>query len=241
MDADRAARERRILSTAAELRVAVGETTATVESPDGAVVVTAGPRNALLDLTLTRRIRHQDSRVLGALLVATVRAATERADELLTERTRELVPGRVDLPDPLASALPEPPPPPPADDAADEEVDPLLRRLRDEARRQLDVWTTTRADLAGLTATAHATQGGVVAEVGATGELRRVELADAAPRLDPTQLAALVLDTVRRATADAAALLAERVQRVAGPRLDLVSMVATYRPSETDDEEVRGG
>ncbi|MGC4812570.1 YbaB/EbfC family nucleoid-associated protein [Micromonospora sp. DT228] len=240
MDADRAARERRILSTAAELRVVVGETTVTVESPDGAVVVTAGPRNALLDLTLTRRIRHHDGRALGALLVATVRAAAERADELLTERARELVPGRADLPDPLASALPEPPPPP-ADDTADEETDPLVRRLRDEARRQLDAWATTRADVVDLTATAHATQGGVVAEVGATGELRRVELADTAPRLDPAQLATLVRDTVRRATADAAALLAERVQRVAGSRLDLVSLVATYRPSETDDEEGRGG
>ncbi|MGC4746520.1 YbaB/EbfC family nucleoid-associated protein [Micromonospora sp. DT201] len=240
MDGDRAARERRILSTAAELRVAVGEATATVGSADGAVVVTAGPRNALLDLTLTRRIRHHDSRALGALLVATVRAATEQADELLAERARELVPGRVDLPDLLASALPEAPPPP-VDDTADEEIDPLVRRLRDEARRQLDAWTTTRADLADLTATAHAIQGRVVAEVGATGELRRIELADAAPRLDPTQLAALVLDTVRRATADAAALLAERVQRIAGPRLDLVSMVATYQPSGTDDEEGRGG
>lgn len=87
-----AARQRRVLAAATEFGAAIGATRVTVESPDGAVVVTVGPGNAVVDLTLTRRIRQHDGRSLGALIVSTVRTAVDRATQELAARARELAP-----------------------------------------------------------------------------------------------------------------------------------------------------
>ncbi|MFI7518107.1 YbaB/EbfC family nucleoid-associated protein [Micromonospora globbae] len=255
-----AARQRRVLAAATEFGAAIGATRVTVESPDGAVVVTVGPGNAVLDLALTRRIRQHDGRSLGALIVSTVRTAVDRATQELAARARELAPDRPDLPGLLTGALPAPPAPHSGDTTGaaagptgtgaagtgggvagvpGDELAAGARRLSAEADRQLDAYAAAWDELAVLTATAHSPDGGVTAVVRAGGALERVELHDSLLRGEPAGLAALVLATVHRATAEASRRMAERVQQAVGPRLDVMALVTPHLPAEGADEEGR--
>ena len=225
--------------TAEALRLAVSAATATVVSPDGAVEVTAGPGNAIVALGFSRAAYRLRPERLGALVVETVRHATAEATATIADSVDALGRGRVELPGLLGGALPAlPPPEPPAlTDPLDEAnaADATLRRLDDEARQQLKGYAELRAALAELTATARSDDGCVAVTVRAGGELLAVHIGDDALRHDPATLAGIVHATVMTATARAAVAMAERVQQLTGPHLDVRSMVAKYQPDKPDD------
>lgn len=69
-----------------ELRTALDETRETATSDDGLITATAGGRGELVELELDPRIyREQDSTVLAAGIVETVRRAAERAQRKAIE------------------------------------------------------------------------------------------------------------------------------------------------------------
>ncbi|MEU4801921.1 YbaB/EbfC family nucleoid-associated protein [Actinosynnema sp. NPDC023587] len=111
------------------------------------------------------------------------------------------------------------------------QVDELLA----DYRRSRDQLASVQRELAGVTATATSPDGAVTATVGARGSLTGLELADAAYRLRPGQLAQVILRTAREAATEAA----ERTYRVLGPVLPagtdpeaLVRGTADLRPDE---------
>jgi DNA-binding protein YbaB len=225
------------------LRQAVAAATATVATPDGAVEVTAGPGNAIMGLGFGRAAYRYSPERLGALVVETARHAAAEATGTITETVRTVSRNRPDLPDMLGGALPEmrrpePPKLTDADGPADDEgrrADETLRRLGEESHKQLQGYATLRAELAELTATAHSDDGGVSARVRAGGELMAVHIATEQLRHDPATLAGIVHTTVMAANARAAALMAERVQQLTGPHLDIRSLVERYQTDENDE------
>ncbi|MDG4824427.1 YbaB/EbfC family nucleoid-associated protein [Asanoa sp. WMMD1127] len=230
------------------LRHAVTAATATVSTPDGAVEVTAGPGNAIVGLGFGRAAYRYSPERLGVLVVETVRQATVEAIGAVTETVRSVGRGRTELPGMLGGELPEVPRPAPprhddlgADGPVDgegQQADEVLRRLSDESRRQLAGYAKLRAALAELTATARSADGGVKAQVRAGGELLAVHIGADQFRHEPATLAGIVHTTVMTATAQAAMLMADRVQRLTGPRLDIRSLVESYEnpPPNPDDE-----
>jgi DNA-binding protein YbaB len=106
-----------------------------------------------------------------------------------------------------------------------------LQAELDELREQYE---RTREGLAGLTAalarvcaTVRSPDGSVRAVVGARGQLQSLTLSERAYRLHtPTRLAELIMDTVSRATAEAATQMAE--------------LMAPYLPQGLDHEQVFG-
>jgi DNA-binding protein YbaB len=113
----------------------------------------------------------------------------------------------------------------------------VLRRVSEESQRQLAGYAELRAELIDLTATARSADGGVSARVRAGGELMAVDIATRAFQHDPATLADIVHTTVMTATARAAMLMAERVQQLTGPRLDIRSLVEKYQAAPADDEQ----
>jgi DNA-binding protein YbaB len=147
--------------------------------------------------------------------------------------------GRAELPGLLGGALPEVPAPEPADlddlpddgpaDGAGRRATEVLRRVSQESQEQLRGYARLRAELTDLTATARSADGGVSAEVRAGGELLSIHIGTEQLRHDPATLAGIVHATVMTATAQAALLMADRVQRLTGPRLDVRSLIETYQ------------
>ncbi len=66
-----------------------------------------------------------------------------------------------------------------------------------------------------------------------------VEIDTRAFQHDPATLANIVHTTVMTATARAAMLMADRVQQLTGPRLDIRSLVEKYQTAPVDDDEKR--
>ncbi|SDZ35339.1 YbaB/EbfC DNA-binding family protein [Asanoa ishikariensis] len=237
------------------LRQAVTAATATVSTPDGAVEVTAGPGNSIVGLGFGRAAYRYRPERLGTLVVDTAREATTQATGSMTEavrtarhRRRELT-DLPDLPDLLGGTLPEVPRPDPikfddgpSDGPADDDAqraDQVLRRVSEESQRQLAGYAQLRAELADLTATARSADGGVSAQVRAGGELLAVHIGSGQLQHDPATLASIVHTTVMTATARAAMLMADRVQQLTGPRLDIRSLVESYQTPNPDDDPHR--
>ncbi|WP_203703014.1 YbaB/EbfC family nucleoid-associated protein [Asanoa iriomotensis] len=225
------------------LRQAVLAATATVSTPDGAVEVTAGPGNAIVGLGFGRAAYRYSPERLGTLVVDTARQATAEATGTMTEAVDTIGRGRTELPGLLGGALPEVPAPDPpnlddlpddgAVDAEGRRTGELLRRLSEESQQQLRGYAQLRAELAELSATARTADGGIAAQVRAGGELMAVHIGTDQFRHDPATLAGLVHSAVMTATAQAAMLMADRVQRLTGPRLDVRSLIEAY---QTPDE-----
>lgn len=229
------------LKEAAEaLRAAVSTATATVSTPDGAVEVTAGPGNAIVGLGFGRAAYRYSPERLGILVVDTVREATARATATIAESARTATRGRLDLAGMLGGALPDVRPP-----AADDAPEPpeadggpageTLRRLTRDAQEQLRGYAELRTTLATLSATARSDDGGVAAEVRAGGELLALHIAADQFRHEPAALAAIVHSTVMTASARAAMLMAERVQELTGPRIDVRGLVERYQSDGADE------
>ncbi|MEV0714249.1 YbaB/EbfC family nucleoid-associated protein [Asanoa sp. NPDC050611] len=132
---------------------------------------------------------------------------------------------------PTLDDLPEDGPPDPEAHRANE----LLRRLRDESQEQLRGYARLRDELADLTATARSADGGITARVRAGGELLAVHIGTDQLQHDPATLAGIVHTTVMTATAQAAMLMADRVQQLTGPRLDVRSLIETYQNPDPDE------
>ena len=80
-----------------ELRTALDETRETATSDDGLITATAGGRGELVELELDPRIyRDQDSTVLAAGIVETVRRAVQRAQRKAVEAVGPQVLGPAD-------------------------------------------------------------------------------------------------------------------------------------------------
>ncbi|MEO3776594.1 YbaB/EbfC family nucleoid-associated protein [Micromonospora sp. B11E3] len=241
-------------SAAADLRAVIQESVVTVTSPEHAVTVTVGPGNAVMELLLSQRAFRYDGDTLGAVIVETIREAGRQVDEALAERARELTRGRVDVAGLLGGVLPEPPAARTggvpgassggtADDPGSEpltaleaETEEKVRRLAEEADRQVAAYAEAQAELREITATAVSPYGGIAATVAAGGVLQGIQIDDEMLGHGANTLGALVLSTIQQATAQAAMLVAERVQRLTGPRLDIQEMVASYLPAELRDE-----
>jgi DNA-binding protein YbaB len=82
-----------------------------------------------------------------------------------------------------------------------EEIRYELRRAANHADELHEQFTRARERIDTLTATAHSTDGAVTVTVRAGGELVGLELGDLSTRLRPADLAARILDCVRRAQA----------------------------------------
>ncbi|MEV4532989.1 YbaB/EbfC family nucleoid-associated protein [Asanoa sp. NPDC049518] len=162
-----------------------------------------------------------------------------RGPSLHRRRGRSDLSGPPDLPGLLGGTLPEVPQldrptfdDMPSDGPADDDArraDQVLRRVSEESQRQLAGYAQLRAELADLTATARSADGGVSAQVRAGGELMAVHIGNNQFQHNPATLAGIVHTTVMTATARAAMLMAERVQQLAGPRLDIRSLVESYQ------------
>ncbi|SNT66133.1 YbaB/EbfC DNA-binding family protein [Asanoa hainanensis] len=113
-------------------------------------------------------------------------------------------------------------------------ADQVLRRVSEDSQRQLAGYAELRTELADLTATARSADGGVSAQVRAGGELLAVHISNGQLRHDPATLAGIVHTTVMTASARAAMLMAERVQQLTGPRLDIRSLVESYQTPDDD-------
>ncbi|MFG1952036.1 YbaB/EbfC family nucleoid-associated protein [Micromonospora sp. NPDC048830] len=150
-------------SAAADLRAVVQESVVTVTSPEHAVTVTVGPGNAVMELLLSQRAFRYDGDTLGAVVVETIREAGRQVDEALAERARELTRGRVDVAGLLGGVLPEPPatgtgdvpgassggtaddPGPEPLTALEAETEEKVRRLAEEADRQVAAYAEAQA------------------------------------------------------------------------------------------------
>ncbi|WP_203710969.1 YbaB/EbfC family nucleoid-associated protein [Asanoa siamensis] len=227
------------------LRQAVAAATATVSTPDGAVEVTAGPGNAIVGLGFGRAAYRYSPERLGALVVDTARQATAEATGTMTEAFDTVGRGRTELPGLLGGTLPEVPgtEQPDLDDLPEEDgpfdsegrrAGEVLRRLSAESAQQLAGYAELRADLAAMKASARSDDGGVAAEVRPGGELLAIHIGTDQFRHDPATLAGIVHNTVMAATARAAMLMAERVQRLAGPRLDIRTLVEEQQSPQTN-------
>ena len=160
--------------------------------------------------------------------MSTIREATRLASQQLAERARTLTP--VDIAGTLAGALPDPVAAefPTVDD--DDEAPEMAARLRgiiDDARHQLVEYGSVRAELAALRVSA--TRDGIKVTVRAGGGVDSVGIDDTELRRGPSVLGGLIVATIQTATAEAARQMAQLVQRITGPRLDIETMVASYQ------------
>lgn len=226
---------------AKELRGVVEGCRATAVSADRSVTVTAGPGNAIIELELQPRALRVGGQALGAQVVATIGQATRRAAEELSQRSRELTGGRVDVSETL-SGLPSPVAVPAAagvaadglvaDDGPEDVFDGAekLQQLADDARRQLAAYAAAHEDMAALRATVSSADRGITVTARATGVIESIRISDEQLRHGPGNLARLILATVHAAGAEAARQLSTQVQRITGPALDIEGMVASYLP-----------
>ena len=226
----------------AALRAIVASCTVTATSADHAVRVTAGPGGVVNDLVLTRpAMRHRGAQ-LGDLIVATINRAAADVTELLAAETNRVTAGRIDIAGLLEGRLPDLPEPAAAAtdqmaaDNTSSEAAQRLHRLRQEAERQLEGYVAVRNEFADLVTTVAAPDGSVRVAIRGPCTVQAVRIADDALDQDPAGLARLVLATVRAGYAAAAAQLARHAQALTGPRLDLVAMVESFRPSDVDPD-----
>ena len=103
----------------------------------------------------------------------------------------------------------------------------LARTMRDTQSR-LEKISEMRDEIAGINGTAESPGGEVRVTAAPSGIIRTLELSRTAYRLPPEDLAELIVETIRRATADGAAALTEKLQPVAGDRVDIAARLRDF-------------
>jgi hypothetical protein len=118
---------------------------------------------------------------------------------------------------------------------AERRVEEWAAQVAEKAQR----YQAMQAQVAGISVTEHSGDGAVRLTVGASGVLTDLELTDRAAQVPPRQLAAQIMDTMRRAQGRLPARVAEVMQASVGDDTETVSsVVASYQqrfPEQPDD------
>jgi DNA-binding protein YbaB len=223
------------------LREAVSQAQAVVTSERHEVTVTLGPGGALTGIDVSRAAVRLDGRALGEVIRETLAKAAAEAQRTMAERVGELTGGQGYL-GALAGRLPDPPEPAPVagddgtleDDDADEDDDTTrrLRALAAESQELLREYAAARTELSTERVTARSLDRTVQVTVTTSGTVEQILIDDAALRQGLSVLGGRVCAVVQEARARAALATADRIQRIAGTRLNVRELVEQAIPAE---------
>jgi DNA-binding protein YbaB len=229
-----------------ELRAAITAAEASATSPGAEVTVVVAAGGAVTAVTVTARGLRAGTHALGELIVQAAKDAAAELHAALTARAAELSGGAGSFGAVLGGSLPAAPPlelSPTEEDPAGEPVpsppgfppmeglEAALRELRERAVAQHARYAEAAAVLAGLTATGTAPAGSVTVTLSPAG-LVAVDIDPVALRRTPQEVGDDVLRAIRAGTAELARAMAERVQGVAGPGLDIAAIVREHLPED---------
>jgi DNA-binding protein YbaB len=107
---------------------------------------------------------------------------------------------------------------------------------------QMTKYRDVRAEIRHLTASATSQDRTVTVTVGPGGAVQRIEFQQQALRLGPERLARTLITVIRKATVDVNREMADLVQPIAPPGVDVLDMVGAHLPDvevEDVDEHLR--
>jgi hypothetical protein len=124
---------------------------------------------------------------------------------------------------------------------AERRVEQWAAQVAEKAQR----YQSMQAQVAGISVTEHSDDGAIQLTVGSSGVLTDLSLTDRAAQIPPRELAAQIMDTMRRAQGKLSSRVAEVMQASVGEDTETVSsVVSSYQqrfPQQPDEDEPPAG
>ncbi|MEV5570960.1 YbaB/EbfC family nucleoid-associated protein [Spirillospora sp. NPDC052269] len=114
-------------------------------------------------------------------------------------------------------------------------MEKALERLIEDAERNMEKYEEIRGRIPALRATAQSADDSVTVTVAPGGVVTDIRLTEAALRHGTQGLRGLLMSCVATASADVSRQMAELVQDVTPPGLDIASMMRSQSPASVDD------
>ncbi|MFC5184029.1 YbaB/EbfC family nucleoid-associated protein [Actinomadura harenae] len=109
-----------------------------------------------------------------------------------------------------------------------------LERLVEDAERNMEKYQELRSEIPALRATARSADDSVTVTVAPGGVVTDIHLTESALRHGTRGLSELLMSCIRTASADVSRQMADLVQDITPPGMDIASMMRSHLPASAD-------